>query len=62
MATLALAGCAGMKGKQPTQAWDDARQMVVVTTADWNANTGTLQRYGQWPDPAGVVSFASVVF
>jgi MEMO1 family protein len=23
---------------------------------------GTLQRYGQWPDPAGVVSFASVVF
>ena len=23
---------------------------------------GTLQRYGQWPDPEGVVSFASVVF
>jgi AmmeMemoRadiSam system protein B len=23
---------------------------------------GALQRYGQWPDPAGVVSFASVVF
>ena len=23
---------------------------------------GTLRRYGQWPDPAGVVSFASVVF
>ena len=23
---------------------------------------GTLRRYGQWPDPRGVVSFASVVF
>jgi AmmeMemoRadiSam system protein B len=23
---------------------------------------GTLRRYGQWPDPTGVVSFASVVF
>ncbi len=24
--------------------------------------TGTVMRYGQWPDPNGVVSFASVVF
>jgi MEMO1 family protein len=24
--------------------------------------TGTLRRYGQWPDPEGVVTFASVVF
>jgi len=23
---------------------------------------GSLKRYGQWPDPNGVVSFASVVF
>jgi hypothetical protein len=23
---------------------------------------GRLRRYGQWPDPQGVVSFASVVF
>jgi len=23
---------------------------------------GTLRRYGQWPDPEGVVTFASVVF
>ena len=23
---------------------------------------GNLKRYGQWPDPNGVVSFASVVF
>jgi len=24
--------------------------------------TGSVKRYGQWPDPSGVVSFASVVF
>ena len=23
---------------------------------------GTLRRYGQWPDPAGVVTFASLVY
>jgi len=23
---------------------------------------GLLRQYGQWPDPQGVVSFASVVF
>lgn len=45
LATLVLAGCAGMKTSQPPRPWDDAAQMVVVTTADWDANTGTLQRY-----------------
>ncbi|UNK51094.1 L,D-transpeptidase family protein [Lysobacter sp. S4-A87] len=34
-----------MKTSQPTRPWDDAGQMVVVTTADWDANTGTLQRF-----------------
>jgi hypothetical protein len=24
--------------------------------------TGTVRQYGQWPDPQGVVTFASVVF
>jgi hypothetical protein len=24
--------------------------------------SGSVKRYGQWPDPNGVVSFASVVF
>ena len=32
--------------------WRDAQQLVMVTTADWNATTGTLQRYqrhgGSW--------------
>ncbi|MFC3815857.1 L,D-transpeptidase [Lysobacter sp. GCM10012299] len=45
LATVVLAGCAGLKGTQSTRPWDDAQQMVVVTTAGWDANTGTLQRY-----------------
>jgi len=30
-------------------AWRDARQLVLVLTADWDATTGTLQRY-EWRD------------
>lgn len=49
---MVLAGCAGTSTRQATRAWDGAQQMVVVTTADWDANTGTLQRYerdgGHW--------------
>ncbi|WP_342315762.1 L,D-transpeptidase family protein [Lysobacter sp. FW306-1B-D06B] len=41
---LALAGCASV-APTPTTPWDDARQLVMVTTADWNATTGTLRRY-----------------
>ncbi|MDR0181420.1 hypothetical protein P8609_00350 [Lysobacter sp. UC] len=47
-----LAACAGMTPKPATTPWNDARQLVLVTTADWNATTGTLRRYerngGQW--------------
>lgn len=43
---LALAGCASVAPTPtPTTPWDDARQLVMVTTADWNATTGTLRRY-----------------
>ncbi|HEY5802637.1 MAG TPA: L,D-transpeptidase family protein [Lysobacter sp.] len=54
---MVVAGCAGMTTRptsagQATPAWDDAQQMIVVTTADWDANTGTLQRFerdgGHW--------------
>ncbi len=50
---FALAGCAS-PAKKPVAVtpWDDARQLVLVTTADWNATGGTLQRYerrdGHW--------------
>lgn len=33
-----------------------------VLAANPGGAAGTLKRYGQWPDPHGVVSFASVVF
>ena len=33
-----------------------------VLAANPSGAEGTLKRYGQWPDPHGVVSFASVVF
>ncbi len=51
LVVLLLADCAGLKTSQATRPWNDAQQMVVVTTADWNANTGTLQRYER--DSAG---------
>ncbi len=31
-----------MAGEHP---WSDARQLVLVTTSDWNANQGTLQTF-----------------
>lgn len=60
---LALAGLAlawsvaatgGSEAARPTKATPiaDAQQLVLVTTADWNATTGTLRRYaraeGRW--------------
>lgn len=30
-------------------AWRDARQLVLVTTADWNAGTGTLEAFVRTP-------------
>ena len=53
-AIFALAACAGPATKPDgaTLPWRDAQQLVMVTTADWNATTGTLQRYqrhgGSW--------------
>lgn len=40
---LALAGCASVETQRV--AWSGAQQLVLVTTADWNAATGELRRY-----------------
>lgn len=41
-----VAGCASRVGPRPDAiAWDDARQMVLVTTAGWDAGTGTLRTF-----------------
>jgi len=49
---LPLAACASTAGPR-THPWGDARQLVVVTTADWNASSGTLHAFerdeaGRW--------------
>ena len=41
ISVLALAGCAH-RASSPALPWHDAAQAVVVVTADWNANHGTL--------------------
>ena len=45
-ALLLLAGCAHRPaGEQQATRWQHARQLVLVTTADWNSNRGTLRSY-----------------
>lgn len=44
LAAAGLSACASM-GDTPATPWDDARQLVLVTTVDWDATEGQLQRY-----------------
>lgn len=44
LSIVLLSACASTPGNKPT-AWADARQLVLVTTAGWNATTGTLRRF-----------------
>ena len=39
-----LAACASTAAPH-AQPWDNARQLIVVTTTDWNAPTGTLRAF-----------------
>ena len=39
-----LAACASVAAPRANP-WDNARQMIVVTTADWDAPTGTLRAF-----------------
>lgn len=45
VSALALVGVA-LAGT-PTTPWQNARQMIVVTTADWHANHGTLRTFAR---------------
>lgn len=48
VAMIAAAGiCAAAKTTAQADAWRDARQLVLVVTADWNADRGELRRYGR---------------
>ena len=46
-----LAACASVAAPQ-ARPWDNARQLVVVTTADWNATTGRLHAFERSADGA----------
>ena len=45
----------------PASAWATARQLIVVTTADWNADQGTLRRYERDADRWRAVATADPV-
>lgn len=45
LAAATLAACASGGLKSPPPAWADAGQLVLVTTADWDADHGQLHRY-----------------
>jgi L,D-peptidoglycan transpeptidase YkuD (ErfK/YbiS/YcfS/YnhG family) len=46
-AVLVLAGCVSVGPEAGHSAWQDARQLVLVTTADWDATTGTLRTFSR---------------
>src|SRR3546814_12470941 len=50
---LVLAGCASVDPHHADDtAWRDARQLVLVTTAAWEATTGTLRTFARGDDGA----------
>lgn len=44
---LALAACASVTQTRHAGRWQQARQMVVVTTDDWDADHGRMRRYAR---------------
>lgn len=51
-ALISIAGCAQHPVKGSPDAWANARQLILVTTPDWNATTGELRTFekngSQW--------------
>ena len=45
IAALLLGGCAPSRTRDDARNWRDARQLVLVTVADWNADHGELRRF-----------------
>src|SRR3546814_10928262 len=52
VAILVLAGCASVGPHADDTAWRDARQLVLVTTADREATTGPLRTFARGDDGA----------
>ncbi len=57
-----VSACATDTPTPPAQPWHDARQLVLVVTEDWNATSGTLQRFesrdGRWQAAAAAAPIA----
>lgn len=45
LAVLLATACGTLAAEHDNPGWADARQLVLVTTADWNANGGKLQTF-----------------
>lgn len=56
---LLLVGCNSALATRARPAWSDAKQLVVVTTADWNASNGALRTFtltdGGWQAAADAI-------
>jgi len=52
LACIGATACVHPAGQQATQSlpWSNAGQMLLVTTAEWDADTGTLRRYTRTPE------------
>jgi len=61
LATALLTGCVRHAAKPEAIAWNDAQQLVLVTTADWNANHGTLRTFVRDGDSWRAVTAAAPV-
>jgi L,D-peptidoglycan transpeptidase YkuD (ErfK/YbiS/YcfS/YnhG family) len=49
-AVVVLAGCAHAPAADDSLPWHNARQLVLVTTDNWNADHGLLRRYSRTPN------------
>lgn len=58
---LALAACAHRAAGTDAKPWGDAQQLVLVTTADWDASTGLLRRFTRTADGWQPVGNATAV-
>lgn len=51
---LSLASCASVDAPSTTLPWANAQQLVVVTSAGWNASAGELRRFERVDGPQGL--------
>lgn len=60
VAALMLTACATAQPPRTAHAWKEAAQVVIVTTADWDSDRGTLHRFERTPGEDGRHRWAAV--